>query len=635
MSRSRLGGNVPVNIQIQNMHSPIIVWLLTWSAGLVTSACVVADPAAILKSYRAPVGGPVWGQSFGLSPSGPGFLLMARGSAPGAQPGQSSVSVVRLDLGGDIISALWSTEGVQGITTFQAHPTEPLIFTQIEGLAEEEFWTVFGVFKASDGTPVYQRGVRVTVDQSKEGSYFPDPVPRVIYLRDGRTAVLMDGNGPVVRVAVLDPAGQPQWERTFGSLVTPSFTAAGLGPHSVLIEAPDGGFWLIVAGSQKITTEPNPPPINYAVSLNVIRLTSTGEHLWAKRVVGLEIARATPAFGPVGVGADGSLVISFTDMVMSTPSSSGPADLQTYLLALKADGELGWARRVRRAKLAPILGQESSALYLYGVQFHSFSPVNVDGLILKWDAATGETRAQARINLATIEDPVIAGVSEERVFVHAQAYSPNRVLVGAFDLDLQNPVWKQLEPDPIAASALVYSHETRSLLFARRPTEDSRIDMIELGPDLNPLAWGEANQEPGAPCRFFSDATVSMLDPNLVVDQLELTQQRLFVTVYTTSLRLSSVARIQLRSLAPMVEELCSQATADPRLSWAVDRSAGAFTVRFVSHPRRTYEILFTAALGQPFAPIAIVNGDGQVISRTFQAAHHGNGFYTVRALPR
>jgi len=94
------------------------------------------------------------------------------------------------------------TEGATGVSAVKAHPTQPLLFAKIDGLATEKYWTVFGVFNGRDGTPVFETGVRVIVDQIVEGS-----IPRSkcqCGLPERRTVWVVMESGSVVRVGVID-----------------------------------------------------------------------------------------------------------------------------------------------------------------------------------------------------------------------------------------------------------------------------------------------------------------------------------------------------------------------------------------------------------------------------------------------
>jgi hypothetical protein len=595
-----------------------------------------APAAGFVKSYRAPAALNPWGQNFEITPSGPGYLLSAVSAVLTNQVGQGTQSFVRLNQAGEIDWALALTEGPMGVSSVKVHPTEPLLFAKIDGLATEEYWTVFGVFNGQDGKPVFEIGVPLIVDQTPaDGYYFPEPSLNVEYLSDGRCSIVMQGDGGIVRVAVIDPTGQPQWQRAFAG-ANSAFSIAGRGLHSALIEDPGRGFWLIVTGSQKITTQPNPPPINFAVTLSILRLSSTGDLVWAKEIGGLQLAQVTPDFGGAVLGADGSLIISFTDLVIAVTPNPNPTDYDTYTLAIGSDGQFRWATRVKLAHLGPMAGSDSSTFYLAGVRYRSIAPLNDDGVILQCDSATGTSLAQVSVNLSTAEDLTIAGISQNGIFIKAQPYFvPTAPRLGVLDLNLQNSRWVHGVDPTVASTALVYNSQTDSLLFAERPGADSRVDAISLGSDLVPVANG-VPIDPTTGCQFFTNTTVSLLNPDLTIEKLALTPSTLSVSVYKTSLPLKPTDRIHVQPISPSSANLCSTSDPNaPQLSFRFAPGAGAFTLSFASQTVWNYEILFTPALGQAFVPLATVAGDGQVIARTFQAVRGQNGFYTVRAVPQ
>ena len=188
--------------------------------------------------------------------------------------------MAHLDTFGNPIWGLWTVEGSMGYTTLKAFPPDNAVYAKIEGLANEQDWTVFGLFNAQDGTRLFERGVSVKV-QEYHGVKVVYPTISADHLSDGRSTVLLDYyNESRVELAVLDRAGQIQWQRSFAA---PSFAIAGTGEIPALIEDPGKGFWLVLSGSQPITTAPNPPVYNHNLTLNVIRLSSQGEVLSSNR----------------------------------------------------------------------------------------------------------------------------------------------------------------------------------------------------------------------------------------------------------------------------------------------------------------------------------------------------------------
>ena len=125
--------------------------------------------------------------------------------------------------------------------------------------------------------------------------------------------MVLAGNQPSVSVAVLDATGQPQWQRSFAA---PSLAVAANRGPSRLIEYPGHGFWLIVLGSQRLSTVPNPPAVNTALTLGIVCLSTAGELIWAKTIAGLQTSSALPEFQSIGMGADDSLFVSLTDEIV-------------------------------------------------------------------------------------------------------------------------------------------------------------------------------------------------------------------------------------------------------------------------------------------------------------------------------
>jgi hypothetical protein len=591
------------------------------------------------RRYEPAPDGPAWSSVSALTPSGSGYVVTASGPAPTNQLGTASVSAMGLSAAGEVDWAVWAVEGEMGYTTMKAHPEEPLVFAKVEGLAAEEFWTVFGVYSARDGTPVFERGVRVMVNGS-QGHYMPDPVPSVDYLSDGRSAVLLDA-GPIVRVAVLGRDGTVEWQKAFSSMVESSFDMAGRGLHSTLVEDPGRGFWLIVEGSKKITTAPNPPAVNAAVTFNVIRLSGAGEIVWAKMISGLQLSGIAPRLLPAAVGPDGSLYLSFLDMVIGGASMNpGPNDFHAYVLALAPDGQLHWARRVRAVGgpgLTPVLSRDGSILYLAGAKLRSTSSLASDGVLLAWAAATGESLAQVGLNSALLDEVTLVGVSEDQVFVRMLSYPqlspPATVFVAAFNPSLREALWRQLSPGKAPAS-LAYNGRTGALLLANKPAGESRVEAVELDPHLKELVGGIAAGTSPAACNFLTDASVPTSDPNLAIEKLTLSQGRLLVSSEPTSIPLVATRRIGLNAMQPSATVLCDPPQpAQPEIAGVLDRRTGDFLLRFASRSGAAYALLYARALGEPFEVLATGTGDGQFVERRLRAGEVRAGFYAVRTL--
>jgi hypothetical protein len=161
------------------------------------------------------------------------------------------------------------------------------------------------------------------------------------------------------------------------------------------------------------------------------------------------------------------------------------------------------------------------------------------------DGQSGAGLAQLSIHPNTLEDLTIAGVTENRVYVHVQDYSLTAlggIHVGSFDLNLQNSTWKKLSFNKFGPSKLVYDAGARSLLFSDAPSGESRVDAIRLGLDLEPLVDGPL----GLACQFFTEATLVPGNPNMAVQKMELTQSALSVSVHDTTLPLLPSTRIKL-----------------------------------------------------------------------------------------
>jgi hypothetical protein len=626
----------------KNVYSSLSLRFLSIASCLWLSQQAFASAAAgFARSYRAPAGVPAWNEGHvGVLPGGPQYSLTTFGLAPTNQSSGGSVSVARLDSAGNIEWALWSVEGTMGYTTLKARPTEPLVYAKIEGLAQEEFWTVFGLFNARDGSRVFERGIPVAVDQlgtTNSPEYFPVPSSSADFLSDGRSFVIIDPDDSVVRVAVLDQLGQPQWQRAFSA---GSFATSAGGLRSTLIEYPGQGFWLLVESSQPISTQPNPPATNNAATLNLLRLDNNGQLLWATNITGLQTS-GPPALGATTIGADGSLVLTFTDVVLSPPVLNPTLnDFITYILVLNPDGQLRWARRIRSAAgtgLVPVLSPDGTALFLTGTKLRSLQPLTGDGVILKLDAATGASLGQVAIRPGAIQDLAIAAIVNDRLLLHARSFSltaPGNPYVGSLDLNLQNPIWKQFSfAQTFSYAGLLYEPTSGSLVFWDAPNGDSRMDAIQLGLDLNPLVGGALASN--STCQFFTDAPLTLSNPNITLETVNLTQSQLRVSVSDTELPLIPTTRIQLGSMSPVVQDLCNADPAsEPAPSLRVQVGTGQVQVAFPSQAGIQYELLFTPALSQPFALLEQISGTGTMIERNYVPTAGGKGFYGLRILP-
>jgi hypothetical protein len=159
------------------------------------------------------------------------------------------------------------------------------------------------------------------------------------------------------------------------------------------------------------------------------------------------------------------------------------------------------------------------------------------------------------------------------------------------DADLGNAIWRELSFDTVGDSALLFPPDAGTLLLSEQPLGATRVDVISLSTNLKPVATGTIVGNPNAPCEFFQDTTVALIDPNLHVETLNLSESRLYVDVADTAIVMPATARIQLRPIAPTVADLCERGPGSaPRLACSVDRESGAFTLSFASREGVKYD---------------------------------------------
>ena len=538
-----------------NFSVVVLVWAIAWQQGAEASA-----PASGWGNmYGAPAGVPAWnGGSLAPMPAGTGYVLSAFGPAPNS-PGSASLALARLDALGNVKWGAFAIEGAMGGTTLKAAGPENALYAKIEGLAQEQFWTVFGVFNPLDGTRVFERGVRLSVTNTSSG-YLPDPAASADYLSDGRSFVLLDYDSQAkVELAVLDQTGQVEWQKSF---VAPSFARwAVQSAKSSLIEYVGSGFLLVVLGSERISTAPNPPVYNTSLTVNLIRLSAQGEVVWAEKVEGLIASDALPPLQAWAIGGDGSLVLSLSDTITTSPTNPLPSGFASLALTLGPDGQLRWAGQIRGVAgtgLTPFWVPDQSSIFFGGDRLRSLTAPSVDGLLLKANAQTGDLMAQISIDLSQLDSFTVAGVTSDRVFVNElERYldgRPTTALAGSFDLNLQNGHWKQFSANNGVQSAMLLLNTADSgLTFAAFPNGDHRIETMQLDTDLNPSTSAQGT------CQFFTDLSVATQNPQLTLEKLALTQSALALTVTISTIELAPTARIQLQSLTPTMAPLCPQ----------------------------------------------------------------------------
>jgi hypothetical protein len=483
-------------------------------------------------SYRAPTGVPAWSEGSVLPlANGAGYLLSV-----------GSETLAHLDPLGNPDWGLWTAEGSMGYTSLTASPPDNAVFAKIEGLATEPYWTVFGLFNAQDGTRHFERGVSVKVE-NLGGASIAYPTVSAAHLSDGRSAVILDYYSEArFEMAVLDRTGQTEWQRAFAA---PSFAISGAGQYPRLIEHPGQGFWLIVEGSQ----------LN--LSLNIIRLSSQGEVVWSNQITGLVIDQLLPGSEPSAIGMDGSLALSFIESIPTNSSDPRPSAFAASILVLNPDGQLRWADRVQGVDgtgLTPSWAPGDPAIFLFGGKLRRLSPISVDGLMMKMDGQTGDLLAQQSVGLSFLDALSLAGITTNRVYVHELKWinlSPPAVsYAGYFDLNLQNAHWKQFNTtNGVTAAGLALNRSNSSLSYFSSQTGDSAIDAIQLDLDLNPPA--------GTTCQFFSDASVTLRDPQMTAEKLTLAQTALNLTVTNAAIVLVPTTRIQLQPFLPVAQGLC------------------------------------------------------------------------------
>ena len=226
---------------------------------------------------------------------------------------------------------------------------------------------------------------------------------------------------------------------------------------------------------------------------------------------------------------------------------------------LNPDGQLRWAARVRGVAgtgLKPFWASADEAIFLFGGRLRRLSPLSADGLILKMDGQTGELLAQQSVDLSFLDELSFAGITTNRVYFHelkwTQLAPPAVSYAGYFDLNLQNPHWKQFNAtNGVRGAGLALNSSNSSLTYFSSPVGDSALDAIQLDADLNPANPTEST------CQFFTDASVTLRDPQMTAEKLTLGQRPLDLTVTNAAIVLAPTTRIQLQAFTPVAQGLC------------------------------------------------------------------------------
>lgn len=604
---------------------PILGAMLVCIVGVIAS--LQAAPA-VPKSYQAtnvnslrPLG------SVRPTPNGPGFEFSAKGPAPVQPSSSGSHYVARLSDQGDCEWGLTTYGPARGEILLETHPTEPIALALMEGLVDEEFWTVFGAFDGRTGTRRWERGIRVVQNKINEFVVLPHPFVSVKFLPSGAVTVVVDDHRSSVRAGVFGASGDALWQKEFVSPTLAETTSKSW--NAVVLEDPTSGYWVLLRGNE----ENNGMPTQV---LHLVRLSSDGTVLWTRKLAGWSqtswFTAKFPTFSP-----SGGLLLKEVD-VRASPGV--PQSIFSAIAYCDAQGRILWARHFPDVALPTSdVGWTSSGTHLFVgmTKLVSTTPIRVENWLVKIDARSGAVVSSVKVGTPTTIGPLeISGVSDTRVYFSARESAPSQAgFVGYADLELNNPVWRKFSHYPLARTPrLTFDPRHKRVYYAPAHPERGWSDLIPL--DLN-LGTGDALVLPGsspAPCEFFSAAAIPLADFTLSTSVLPVEQQDSAVEIREGKIDLVPSTRLKMQPFTLQVQDLCLRATSaikPPAIEIRL-KPSGDLKLLLETELGITYDVLYTPSLAKAFEIVATLAGNGSTTEHIITAPRVGEGYYCSRA---